>query len=109
MRNFWEKYGTVRKYGITFSVSYTFRTPVMHAMHFCLEVLHFFHFCTSLFAYNLTTSVALAAHHSPLRAVTISNNNIVKKLNCYAVITVQFECSIIILRMVKSLSNGLAN
>ena len=49
---FWQKvrygitYGffrisTVRKYGIIFSVSYTFRTPVMHALHFCFQVLHF--------------------------------------------------------------------
>ena len=32
---------TVRKYGIIFSVPYTFRTLVMHALHFCFQVLHF--------------------------------------------------------------------
>ena len=49
---FWQKvrygitYGifrksTVRKYGIIFSVPHSFRTPVTHALHFCIQVLHF--------------------------------------------------------------------
>ena len=32
---------TVRKYGIIFSVPYTFRTAVTHPLHLCFQVLHF--------------------------------------------------------------------
>ena len=80
---FWQKvrygitYGifrksTVRKYGIVFSVPYTFRTPVMQymlAMHFCFQELYF-----SFLPITLPRQLRspLTAHHqSPL---TISNS-----------------------------------
>ena len=52
---------TVRKYGIIFSVPYTFRTPVTHALHFCFQVLHF-----SFLPLNLQVSCARRSHSPPI-------------------------------------------
>ena len=35
------RYGTKMRYYIFRTVPYTFRTPVMHALHFCFQVLQF--------------------------------------------------------------------
>ena len=94
---FWQKirYGithgifrksTVRKFGIIFSVPYTFRTPVMHALHFSFQVLHFFFLHFSFLPVTLPRQLRLPLtihHQSPL---TISSYNNVNKLNCYAII-----------------------
>ena len=63
---------------------YIFRTPVMHALHFCFEVLHF-SFLPITLPRQLRSS--LTTHHqSPL---TISSNYLVNKLNCYAIVIIR--------------------
>ena len=81
--DFGKKYGAVGKYGIIYSVLYTFRTPVTHALHICFHVLRF------PSSYDFTPSVALAAHAHHESPLTILSNNVVNKLNCYVIITIR--------------------
>ena len=67
---------TVRKYGIIFPVPYTFRTPVMHAWNI--------HFSFSPITLSRQLRTPLTTSHS-----SQSNNNIVNKPNCYAIIIIR--------------------
>ena len=92
---FWQKvrygitYGifrsTVRKYNIIFpylTVHFPYSSNACFALLLPITALF-------LRAYNFTTSIALAAHTHHQSPLTISNNNIVNKLNCYAIIIIR--------------------